>query len=59
LSRTVYSKKLSEPSVFHGIENDRNVGIERLLADGTFCAAYPLHEDYETIDSQKNDRLVK
>ena len=58
LSRTLYSYELSEPCAFSGIENDRNIGIERLIADGTFLAAYPLHESYNIVNGQKTDRLL-
>lgn len=44
LSRTSYSRYLTEPAIFSGNESDRCIGIERLLAEGIFLAAYPLHE---------------
>jgi hypothetical protein len=44
LSRTSYSKLLTESSIFSGNENDNLVGIERLIAWKIFLDAYPLHE---------------
>lgn len=58
LSRTTYSRLLREPAIFSGNENDRNIGIDRLLAEGAFLAAYPLHESFGKENSQKTDRQV-
>lgn len=43
LSRTTFSKKLEQPSIFRS-EHDPEVGIDLLIANETFIAAYPLHE---------------
>ena len=43
LARTTYSRKLFEPKILFS-ESDANAGIHRLKANGTFLAAYPLHE---------------
>ncbi len=46
LSRTSFSKK-DDPSIFVDTKDrDKKVGIELLVMNGTFSAAYPLHEDY-------------
>ena len=58
LSRTSYSKYLKESSIFCGNENDAKIGIERLIADGTFLAAYPLHESFGEINGRKTNRQV-
>ena len=47
LQRTIFSQKIENARIFRTANNeasDDKVGIERLLADGTFLAAYPLHE---------------
>lgn len=44
LSRTSFSRYLKEPAIFSGNENDPQIGIERLIAEEIFTAAYPLHE---------------
>lgn len=44
LSRTSYSRYLEKPTIFSGNENDRQIGIARLIAEEIFIAAYPLHE---------------
>ena len=59
LSRTIYSKRLCEPAIFSGSANERNIGIDRLVAQGIFLASYPLHEDYGHVDGKKTDRQVK
>ena len=43
LSRTTFAKKLDQPSIFRS-EHDPDVGIDLLVANETFIAAYPLHE---------------
>ena len=44
LTRTSFSKKLSQPTIFACNENDPHIGIDLLVANETFHAAYPLHE---------------
>ncbi|CAF0848775.1 unnamed protein product [Brachionus calyciflorus] len=58
LSRTTYSKVLDEPVIFSGMANDRNIGIDRLVAQGIFLASYPLHESYGMVDGKKTDRQL-
>lgn len=60
LSRTSFSSKLKEPRVFCGNENDRLIGIERLVNNGAFLAAFPLHEalSYKTNNNLKTDRQI-
>lgn len=43
LSRTTFSKRLAEPTIFRN-EHDPEVGVDLLVANETFIAAYPLHE---------------
>ncbi|RNA01596.1 anoctamin-7 [Brachionus plicatilis] len=52
LSRTEYSERHNEPSIFSIKENDSNFGIERLLAKGAFIDAYPLHKDHVKIKAK-------
>lgn len=44
LSRTSFSNK-NDPSIFTDNVDD-NIGVELLVANKSFSAAYPLHEDY-------------
>ena len=44
MSRTTFSKQLSQPTIFQSSEKDLNIGIDLLVANDTFLAAYPLHE---------------
>ena len=44
LSRTTFSKKLLQPTIFYGGEKDPNIGVDLLVANQTFIAAYSLHE---------------
>ncbi len=46
LSRTSFSKK-DDPSIFvDNKDKDKKIGIELLVMNGTFSAAFPMHEDY-------------
>lgn len=74
LSRTTYSKRLEDPAIFSGNDNDRNIGIDRLIAQGIFEACYPIHEvkdnscyfnynidifkDYGFVEEKKTNRQV-
>jgi hypothetical protein len=59
LCRTCFSKPIKNPSeIFECINKDdeKSIGIERLLVNGTFQAAFPLHEEYDTkIKRSSND----
>ena len=47
LSRMPYSKAISESYESFGSANkDSRIGIERLIANGIFQAAFPLHDVY-------------
>lgn len=48
LSRTTFAKRLDQPSIFRS-EHDPEVGIDLLVANETFVAAYPIHEVVYTI----------
>ena len=48
LSRTTFAKRLDQPSIFRS-EHDPEVGIDLLVANETFVAAYPIHEVVCTI----------
>ncbi|RMZ94526.1 anoctamin-4-like isoform X2, partial [Brachionus plicatilis] len=58
LSRTTYSRRLEDPAIFSCNDNDRNIGIDRLIAQGIFEACYPLHEDYGFLDEKKTNRQL-
>lgn len=45
LCRTKYSKVLDDSDeIFTNPENDNKIGIDRLIANQTFLAAFPLHD---------------
>ena len=60
LSRTGFSAKQTESAIYSGSDTDRNIGIELLVANKTFSAAYPLHEVYNMRNMQdfSTDRQV-
>ena len=62
LSRTTFSRELTEPAIFSDIESDTQVGIELLLARNIFDSAYPLHQKFgylnDEIGSKKTDRQI-
>ena len=48
LSRTSFSRKLSQPEVLRSVRrfDHSGIGIRALLANNTFQEAYPLHDSY-------------
>lgn len=54
LSRTSYSRKV-ESGNLNISEADNRVGIERLIANGTFLDAYPAHESLDKMRAENID----
>ena len=46
LSRTIYSHKLEKPELYNDTEDETSIGIDLLIANHTFDAYYPLHENF-------------
>ena len=46
LSRTSFSREITEPAIFSDFDSDNKVGIELLLARNIFDSAYPLHQKF-------------
>ena len=63
LSRTPYGIAVSDTyEAFTLANNDPKIGIDRLIANGVFQAAYPLHDalrEHLNREQKKNDREVE
>lgn len=63
LSRTNYAREVDDifnPTVELTPKEASRIGIERLLANGTFQAAYPLHEvfDFPLLSNASKNILI-
>lgn len=58
LSRTTFSKKLTEQAIFNDDENDHHIGIELLLAEDVFESAYPPHQNFGFSNNESNDEMT-
>ena len=59
LERFMNSKKCSLFSFRYDDENDDKVGIIRLLSNGVFAAAYPLHDGLAVKDDSSGSRCSR
>ena len=46
LSRTTFSRRLEKSELYNDSDEDKQIGIDQLLSNGTFTSCYPLHESY-------------
>ena len=46
LSRTTFSRRLEKSELYNDSDEDKQIGIDQLLSNGTFTSCYPLHENY-------------
>ena len=58
LSRTTFSRRLEKSELYNDSDEDKQIGIDQLLSNGTFTSCYPLHENYGDKFGSKTSRQL-